>query len=358
MITQQFQEKIKDFQNLLQEDGVREFIAFVRFAASCDAKIISQEHLQKGDAANFLNFTVASITKSGRNILSHGDVIQIATGSEKFRQFLLLQDELFRDEDSSAPLLDRLSALQETINVFFKSSSDLVAVFNLIMSAQAFIRMLDTLGKGFRTAARVLQPEMINVEGQAEIVMYLEDEVATHSEVLTKLQSIQLLYSEICQLLNVSEIDFPLRIVKIETGSLWAKVFGESKVVELLTQCCANFIDYLYRTYTNEGQLASISKKVESVESILQLEASLAERGYDVSEMREPIQKASQAIAASLQELTKGQSKVRLNDKAYTIGSAKNSGRFLKGKEQAQLSPAAESNDEESTMDGEIVADD
>jgi hypothetical protein len=53
MITKQFQEKVEDFQDILQEDEVDEFIAFVRFAASCNTKVISQEHLQQSGPAEF-----------------------------------------------------------------------------------------------------------------------------------------------------------------------------------------------------------------------------------------------------------------------------------------------------------------
>jgi hypothetical protein len=153
------------------------------------------------------------------------------------------------------------------------------------------------------------------------------------------------------------EDKYPLKIVKVESGSLLIEVLGSAIVVTFLTQCFEKSINYFHRNYTQEGQLASIPAQVEAVKSYLELELLLKENGHDVSTAKESIENASLSIASRLQELTQGQSKIRLNSKEYVIGFAKQVSRLLKGNSQPQLPPGDEPNDNESTVDGEILTD-
>jgi hypothetical protein len=356
MITRQFQEKIERFQHLLQENEVDEFITFVRLAASQNNIVMGAEHLSKQSSSDFWNFTVNEFAKSGQTILNHGNVISIIYGSGKLRHFLLLEGQWLNSRDPKISLLEKLSLLQESINQFFKNNSDRIIIFNLINASQDFVDFIDGILAGLESTVNILQSERRQApENQADLSIFLENGTGIYSQFLEKLQSIQVLYSEICQLLGVSEQEYPLRIVKIESGSLWTKVFGESKTIELLTRCAENSFDFLYRNYTREGQIASIPRQVGVLESTIQLAALLEEKGYDVSAMKEPIQKSGQIIAANLQELLQGQGKVQLNDKEYIVGPSRQTESFLEGKEQAQLSPASEPDPEEPTMEEEVV---
>jgi hypothetical protein len=69
----------------------------------------------------------------------------------------------------------------------------------------------------------------------------------------------------------------------MEVGSLWLKIFGESKVIALLTRLIETGAGYLYRRFTTEGKIASIPRQVESVEAILRLTETLQEMGIDTT---------------------------------------------------------------------------
>ncbi|MEH1905936.1 MAG: hypothetical protein V7L04_32305 [Nostoc sp.] len=55
--------------------------------------------------------------------------------------------------------------------------------------------------------------------------LYLDSEY-TYNNFIKKLEAFQKLYSLLCFILHISESDFPLRIAKIESGSLFVKIFG------------------------------------------------------------------------------------------------------------------------------------
>ena len=115
----------------------------------------------------------------------------------------------------------------------------------------------------------------------------------TLSEFILKLQSIEKIYNELCLLSNVSSDEFPIEILKIESGSLWAKVFGDSKVIALMTSLIESGVSFVYRNYTVEGKISSIPKKVETIESILKLKSKLKKEGVDVTELTEHLNKSS-----------------------------------------------------------------
>ena len=142
----------------------------------------------------------------------------------------------------------------------------------------------------------------------------------TLSEFILKLQSIEKIYNELCLLSNVSSDEFPIEILKIESGSLWAKVFGDSKVIALMTSLIESGVSFVYRNYTVEGKISSIPKKVETIESILKLKSKLKKEGVDVTELTEHLNKSSIIIAKELNKLISGQAEVIINEKKLSIG--------------------------------------
>ncbi len=108
----------------------------------------------------------------------------------------------------------------------------------------------------------------------------------------------------------------------MEAGSLWLKLFGESKVVTLLTRLIETGVGYLYRRFTNEGQIASIPRQVESVEAVLRLSETLREMGIDTTEVKENLQKSAVVISSKLNDLLIGSSPIKVNDRDFSVGDA------------------------------------
>lgn len=136
-----------------------------------------------------------------------------------------------------------------------------------------------------------------------------------------RLLSIQALYSELCMLLSISESDYPLRISKIESGSLWAKVFGESKVIDLLTSFVKETASWMYRNHTTEGKVSAMPLKIEAIDALLGLSTKLQAAGLDTSAMDEHIQKSAFLIAKDLGVLLDGQASITINDQTISAGA-------------------------------------
>jgi hypothetical protein len=112
-----------------------------------------------------------------------------------------------------------------------------------------------------------------------------------------------------------------LRVIKVESGSLWAKLLGESKVIALMTDLIRSGVGFIYRNFTKEGKLTSIPMSVEEIESVLTLEQRMRESGLDTTDMRESIRISGVVIAKQLNNLLSGEATVTINNQIHSVGS-------------------------------------
>lgn len=156
-------------------------------------------------------------------------------------------------------------------------------------------------------------------EDEAEFSLVLANvtDIQNFSE---KLAALNALYLEICYLLGVSVPSHPLRIGKIESGSLWTKLFGDTRAVGLMISLIEGGIHFFHRNYTKEGKIAAIPKKLESLNEMLDFSNRLKESGCDVAEIQEKIAKGAAIITDNLNTLLSDQPVVELNGQTLSIG--------------------------------------
>lgn len=145
--------------------------------------------------------------------------------------------------------------------------------------------------------------------------------VETVEEAVNCLKCILAIYNEFCILTGASSQSHPLRLCKIDSGSLWIKLFGESRTIGLVCSLIENAAKYAYRNYTVEGRAAAIPKKVETLKEILGLSRSLEEAGIDTASLNQKLEKGAVALANEFNELIQGQKLINLNGKEISAKS-------------------------------------
>jgi hypothetical protein len=168
------------------------------------------------------------------------------------------------------------------------------------------------------TALEALAPTSPPPSGMEELTVFFPA-TQTYREVVEKLAAIADLYDEVCNLAGVSAAAFPLRISKIESGSLWLKLFGESKVVALITKLIENGANFTYRNFTQEGRLREIPRNIETIRAELKLLEELEQAGIPTAELRENIEKSSVIISDKINTLLSGSSEITVNDKSFGV---------------------------------------
>lgn len=161
---------------------------------------------------------------------------------------------------------------------------------------------------------------LIPRDDEAEFSMVLLN-VSDLQDFARKLAALSELYAEICYVLGVSVASHPLRIGKIESGSLWTRLFGDTRAIGLMLSLIESSVKYFHRNYTTEGKIAAIPKKIESLDAILQFSNRLKESGVDVTSLNESLAKNAASITDSLNELVSNQPVVELNGQVLSINS-------------------------------------
>lgn len=273
------------------------------------AKIAAGGGAQNDGAARLNNHLArvhpaTSATISHRQFFKSLEHFQIALAELQFSH--TPSSELIQD------LRNQIEAFSDLYDVFITSGTGTNAL-PVVLGAQDLHPRLATLRQSLQMFERLVGN--LDVAGSAEAP--LEICLPAHLDLKDfgqRLLAVQALYSEICMLLSVSEIDHPLRISKIESGSLWAKVFGESRVIGLLVSCVKETASWLYRNHTTEGKVSAVPQKIEAIDAMLGLSARLQAVGMDTSEMNAHIQKSAFLIAKDLGVLLDGQGSITIND--------------------------------------------
>lgn len=138
-------------------------------------------------------------------------------------------------------------------------------------------------------------------------------------EFIDKLSALQTIYSELCQLLGVSESDDPLRIEKIESGSLLISLFGNDNILALIVDFLKSSASFFYRNYTTEGKISAIPSRLESLNAILEFTEKLDSLGVETKSMKVELSKSGQAIAKNLTELLDRQGSITINDSEINL---------------------------------------
>jgi len=158
-------------------------------------------------------------------------------------------------------------------------------------------------------------------EGEGRLTIYFE----SHSSIQalsTKLLAFDRIYDKLCEVMTVSKSDWPIRIGKIETGTLFTDFFGAKPILEAMASIITGTAKYIHRTYTRDGKIGAIPKKLELVESLLMTAQKFEAAGLDASQIRESVQIAATQISQEAVNLLANEPMVIVNSEVIAAGNA------------------------------------
>lgn len=186
----------------------------------------------------------------------------------------------------------------------------------------------------YRDFVRLITEDLesdVDIPEDNKVVSLFFQSTTEYEEFLRKLVALDHIYSELCLLTNVSKSQYPLGIIKLESGSLWIKLFGESKVMTLLTSLIESAANFLYRNFTDEGKITTIPRSVDAIESVLSLTKKLEAEGIDVSASKDNLQKAAVVISAQLNKLLLKEPSIEVDGKRHSVAEAVQDKYMLEG---------------------------
>ena len=253
--------------------------------------------------------TVAPNTVSAR---TNQFVIDVRTVVEKedlgsvFVSLSKLRSMLNETRTLSPLLVDPLEKLKAVLEAQWSTLNTLIRQPTSIPTIQLFIRQtnaaqaillkLSTYRELLTGAATLLEPQPSDPLQGLTIAFHFSADTGDLERFLNKLQAIREIYTQICLLLSIDERQSPIRIVKIESGSLFARFWGDNRTIGLMGWVIKNSIKYFYRQFTKEGKLASISPQIEVLREIVDLNTKL--KGDGGTELSEALTKKTEEECA------------------------------------------------------------
>ncbi|MBV9773709.1 MAG: hypothetical protein JO040_07145 [Gemmatimonadetes bacterium] len=258
-------------------------------------------------------------------------------------------NELLKTEESAEgghTLRGAVGQLRLSLRYFEECYEDLLAEESIEGTTRFFhaASLLDSIIKSTRrivnTVLSLVEDRQRPSEEWGELSVFLP-QTRDYADLIRKLDALRRLYSTLCGLLRVSEETYPLQIANLEVGSLWERVFGNIKVIALMDDFLRASAGFVYRNYTKEGKIASVPKKLESLDSMLSLKKKLDEAGVDTSAMKEELERSAAAVASDLTTILAGQPSIEVNGKKVGIEGELEQ-RFLEQSRQLLLGSGSE----------------
>lgn len=231
----------------------------------------------------------------------------------------------------------RLAAAADSL---FESYEHFVARYGahetveLLSTARRFEGAVNAFESQAAGTLAALEPEPNTAtphEARLELVLLSSDDLRI---VAAKLSALCDLHDESAELLGVSTVEHPLRVATLEYGSLWVRVFGETRVIEFITGLIERAVSYFHRNFTNEGKLASLPRKIEALDDVLELCGRLKDAGLDTSLMDANVAKSGIAISQQLAILLAGEAKLEVNGQVHALAPTLRA-RFIEGRRRA-----------------------
>ncbi|WP_297810238.1 hypothetical protein [uncultured Methylophaga sp.] len=239
---------------------------------------------------------------------------------EEFQRQLQKSTELKIDD---LGLIDQISSRIETFSDHYEEYIKTYTAQSagpLIVEARSLSEMLDGFQLALRLAHRNLDDQEQASVSERELTIYLP-EMMPLDDFAQRLLAIHRLYEVIAQIIGVDVSEAPLRLQKAESGSLWSKVFGDSRVIGLIVDFLRSSVTYLYRSYTKEGRISAIPQKLDSLDKVMNFSERLRAEGIDTSEINELLRTSAVGIAKDINSLLGDQREITINGETQSLAN-------------------------------------
>lgn len=161
-----------------------------------------------------------------------------------------------------------------------------------------------------------------NINNNKTIEIQLLDVEFNLEEFNSVLESINDVYYELGNIMypNIGEIQYEkLKIIKIESGSIWSKLFGNENILSAIAKFLNKTIDLVFNKFTFEGKLSRQQGINNAIKDSLNMAETLKEMGFDIDESKENIQKAFLCSTQNLLNIASKSAKIKVNNEAHEL---------------------------------------
>ncbi|MCL2108714.1 MAG: hypothetical protein FWH20_05150 [Oscillospiraceae bacterium] len=155
--------------------------------------------------------------------------------------------------------------------------------------------------------------EDIDHEDGSVFEIQLLDVEFTFEEFVSHLGSIQKIYNELGGIIYQNTATPPLKIVKIESGSLLAKILGDKNILDTINLFLKKTINLIF-SRTREGKITTHSKIRDELLKDVEIIGILTDSGYETDELKEIILNSFILSAKELEKICASTSSFKINN--------------------------------------------
>lgn len=192
-----------------------------------------------------------------------------------------------------------------------KSALNLLDSISLITYTKQYLESINSL-----IESPVLEPD------NSILSIRLYNENLTLKDINQCSSSINNIYERTCTIFDVSTTEFPLKPIKIESGSLSEKLSGNGKVTDFIIDLFNRSIDFIYRNYTREGKIKGSENKIDLLKKGIELKELCESHGINTEVAATIIEENMNVILQDVYKVTTKSSKISINGNTYDISSS------------------------------------
>lgn len=163
----------------------------------------------------------------------------------------------------------------------------------------------------------------IDEENSSMLCIQLLDVDYTMDEFATILKGINDSYCEIGNLITQDSKSIKyeeLKIIKIESGSLFSKVVGEKIIIEILKKILKRAVTWVQANFQQGDKILSHQRFATTLKEDAELMKILQDSGCDVTNSKENIEKAFNLLSKQSLYLAKSTCNVKIDEEEFKLG--------------------------------------
>jgi len=145
-------------------------------------------------------------------------------------------------------------------------------IIKFLKQAKSYYKDLNSLKLNFSSIAESLTTDMPLIPEGNDIIDIQIVTVASDLKSFSKfLEFIEKFYSKLCNPFKIHHSDFPLTIIKIESGSIWSKLFGNAELIKFIKDFIFGIGAYIKDLQTGEINKQEFENKVKKADILIDL---------------------------------------------------------------------------------------
>lgn len=328
---------------------------YLKFATETLAKILKCNTTSNSDGTHYIVREGKIKAEYDNNVKEMKGVFSSYVIFKAFGEFKQKIDHYryennITDEDYIQDFISETDNLFETYQEFQKDDVNQVKMISFSNELMKYKMLFDNTLKMYSDYYLLSTNKDENDDPSSMLLcIQLLDVDYTMDEFATVLSGINDSYSEIKNLISqdLKSVKYKeLKIIKIESGSLFSKISGEKIIIEILKKILTKAITWVQTSFQQGDKILSHQKFATTLKEDAELMKLLEDSGCDVTTSRQNIEKAFNLLSKQTLYLAKSTCNIKIDDEEFKMGTTQKQ-RFLSEIKPKLLSSAKTINEDD-----------